>query len=449
MTSIVILLLFTGGIIPAYAQTITPMDATGVQRYFFWDFINPPACNLDDAIYARGNGLTPLTLPDIVLTKYPENGNADGAFVPGSGIITDYSDAVEAANGFNPDGNGDAAPTYVHDQLEPGDYNLIVDYAADTDFLPGTDVVDALDNYGLVVFRCEDIVPAIIKVTQGKTTESPFQANISTHITVSSFPIPIIEDIIVYILPDQSVNMRTSTINNLSEKSVFSSNVSITADGEFDREITWSNPTPGTYNIILDLNNDDTYTPYVDIIDNIDSYGFTVSVPSPTNITPVCVGGNDDSYPWWIVFIPFGPIIELVYDQPFNQVVYACVDNTKFASSVIVGDFNGDGYDDLAVGAPGEDVDSNSAAGAVSIIYSYIDEFSPAAQLYNQDSTGIKGTAEADDRFGSSLAVGDFNGDGIDDLAIGVPGEDIDDNSEDDAGLVNIIYGSSNGLTSP
>jgi hypothetical protein len=49
------------------------------------------------------------------------------------------------------------------------------------------------------------------------------------------------------------------------------------------------------------------------------------------------------------------------------------------------------------------------------------------------------------DYFGKALAVGDFDRNGIDDLAIGVPGEDI--GSAGGAGAVNIIFGTTSGLS--
>ncbi|MBD2436402.1 FG-GAP repeat protein [Nostoc sp. FACHB-110] len=118
-----------------------------------------------------------------------------------------------------------------------------------------------------------------------------------------------------------------------------------------------------------------------------------------------------------------------------------------FSNSLAVGDFNGDGKDDLAIGVLYEDIGTIINAGAVNVIYgSNTGLTSTGNQIWHQDSPGIQGAAEAFDGFGTSLAVGDFNGDGKDDLAIGVPYETVGTISG--AGAVNVIYGSNTGLTS-
>ena len=61
-------------------------------------------------------------------------------------------------------------------------------------------------------------------------------------------------------------------------------------------------------------------------------------------------------------------------------------------------------------------------------------------QLWHQDIAGIVGTAEANDFFGSSLSVGDMDGDGSADLVVGAWGEGI--GALDDAGAVHILYSS-------
>jgi hypothetical protein len=112
-------------------------------------------------------------------------------------------------------------------------------------------------------------------------------------------------------------------------------------------------------------------------------------------------------------------------------------------------DYNGDGYADLAIGAPDEDVGSAGAAGAVNVIYgsgSGLSATFKPDQFWSQSTGGVNDNAEQGDRFGATLAYGDFNGDGYDDLAVGIPGEDV--GSTGDAGAVAIIYGSSAGLKS-
>jgi hypothetical protein len=66
-------------------------------------------------------------------------------------------------------------------------------------------------------------------------------------------------------------------------------------------------------------------------------------------------------------------------------------------------------------------------------------------QFFNQGDAG--GNAQGSDFFGSALAAADFNGDGRADLAIGTPGEDIGVFGAENAGAVNIMYGSAGGIT--
>jgi hypothetical protein len=62
-----------------------------------------------------------------------------------------------------------------------------------------------------------------------------------------------------------------------------------------------------------------------------------------------------------------------------------------------------------------------------------------------QGAGGVAGTAEGDDLFGWVVSAGDFNNNGVDDLAVGVPFEDI--GTIPDAGAVNALSGSASGLT--
>lgn len=108
-------------------------------------------------------------------------------------------------------------------------------------------------------------------------------------------------------------------------------------------------------------------------------------------------------------------------------------------------DFDGDGWNDLPVGAPLEDVGLLPDAGSVQVLYGSQNGLRTRDVVFTQDTPGMPGESEALDRWGASLASGDFDADGFCDLAIGAPGEDV--GAVTDAGRVTILYGSGDGLT--
>lgn len=85
-------------------------------------------------------------------------------------------------------------------------------------------------------------------------------------------------------------------------------------------------------------------------------------------------------------------------------------------SALARGDFDGDGFADLAFSAPAEDLNSQVNVGQVHIVYGGIS--APAHKQTLRQSNLPSEQTFADARFGSSLAAGDFNGDGYDDLVI-------------------------------
>lgn len=98
----------------------------------------------------------------------------------------------------------------------------------------------------------------------------------------------------------------------------------------------------------------------------------------------------------------------------------------RAGTSLAFGDFDGDGLPDLVVGGPGASAD----AGRVWIIKGNAPLLTPAFATWDGQAAG--------DLAGTSVAVGDIDGDGLDDLVVGAPGHD---GGGDDAGAAYVFFG--------
>jgi len=87
---------------------------------------------------------------------------------------------------------------------------------------------------------------------------------------------------------------------------------------------------------------------------------------------------------------------------------------------IATGDFNGDGYDDLAVAATDESNGGGNDHGVVVVSYGS----ARGITHVGADVLGVGDLADFQVHFGRGLAAGDFDGDGVDDLAVGIPGLD-------------------------
>ncbi|NES23584.1 MAG: hypothetical protein F6K41_32865, partial [Symploca sp. SIO3E6] len=163
--------------------------------------------------------------------------------------------------------------------------------------------------------------------------------------------------------------------------------------------------------------------------------------------------GNNNAGQSYVVFGSnngFSPSFELSSLDGSNGFILSGINAFDYLGNSVssAGDINGDGIDDLIIGASGADPNGNSGAGQSYVFFGSSNGFSANFDLSSLDGTNgfiLNGIAE-DDRSGDSVSnAGDINGDGIDDLIIGAP--DADPNGNSGAGQSYVVFGSSNGFS--
>lgn len=131
-----------------------------------------------------------------------------------------------------------------------------------------------------------------------------------------------------------------------------------------------------------------------------------------------------------------------------------------FSGSAVsnAGDINGDGFDDLLIGAPGADPDRRFAAGASYVVFGKADGFDPSislGSLNGNNGFALSGINAGDGLGGSVSSAGDVNGDGFNDLLIGAPSANRFYNgifgqeySLENAGESYVVFGKADGFSS-
>jgi FG-GAP repeat len=135
-------------------------------------------------------------------------------------------------------------------------------------------------------------------------------------------------------------------------------------------------------------------------------------------------------------------------DQQFTQGtggIQGWVDaHDRFGGTLAAGDFDGDGYGDLAIGSPGEDASGHANTGVVHVLYGDRHGLTRRDELLGQGFAGVPGTPEDEQNFGAALAAGDFDGNGRDDLAVGIPHDTV--NGAPAAGAAVVMYSTRRGV---
>ena len=119
-----------------------------------------------------------------------------------------------------------------------------------------------------------------------------------------------------------------------------------------------------------------------------------------------------------------------------------------FPSVSNAGDVNGDGLDDLIIGAPNARLDGQFDVGQSYVVFGKVSGFNAQLNLATLDGSNgfVVNGVGADDGSGVSVSnAGDINGDGLDDLIIGADGAN--PSGQNSAGQSYVVFGKASGFS--
>lgn len=167
---------------------------------------------------------------------------------------------------------------------------------------------------------------------------------------------------------------------------------------------------PGVGTTVADIDRDG----YADVVS-----GASTHEPGEGWVTPFGARGG-------IVWITYGspggldPDRTTGISQDTPGIPGASEHHDRFGDAVDLGDVDGDGHLDLAIGVPGETVDGVRSAGRVVLLRGGPDGVVTAgARSLHQGTTGVPGALEPYDQVGAAVELDDVTGDGRADLTTG------------------------------